>query len=442
MTSQWSSAPRVVAADLHSDASHQEKSAAHRSALTGRPTPAIVVLSSLFPSSKRPLAGVFIKERMRRVAEELPVTVVSPQPWFPLQSLLRLRWPSYRPALPAREVVDGLEVIRPRFLAVPGVLRRLDGLMMAVASLAAVRRLRQGGRADVIDAHFLYPDGYAAARLGRWLGLPVTVTLRGTEPGHAMQPALRSRMRCAVLAARRVFSVSDSLRQLALDLGAPRERTRVVGNGVDLREFSPIPRDEARRRLGLPASAKVLVSVGGLVERKGFHRVIECMPVLREQFGDVQYVVVGGPSPEGDWTERLRTLVAALGLQSCVHFLGPMRPADLRVPLSAADVFTLATRNEGWANVFLEAMACGLPVVTTRVGGNAEVVCRPELGTVVQFGDQHALCDALADALTRRWDREAIRRYAADNSWDRRVATLVAEFCALAAELPTSVAAR
>ncbi|GAB4468873.1 MAG: glycosyltransferase family 4 protein [Burkholderiaceae bacterium] len=379
---------------------------------------------------------------MRRVAAEIPVTVVSPQPWFPLQSLIRLRWPGYRPKLPVRETVDGMEVIRPRFLAAPGVLRRLDGFMMAVGALATVRSLRRLGRASVIDAHFLYPDGYAATLLGRWLGLPVTVTLRGSEPRHAMQPALRRRMRRALQVAERVFSVSDSLRRLAIDLGARPERTRVVGNGVDLRQFNPIPRDEARERLGLPASAKVLVSVGGLVERKGFHRVIECLPALRERFGDVHYLIVGGPSPEGDWTERLKALVAQLGLQTCVHLLGPVSPADLRVPLSAADVFALATRNEGWANVFLEAMACGLPIVTTQVGGNAEVVCRPELGIVVPFGDHDALCRALVDALTRSWDPGAIRRYAAENTWDRRVATLIAEFRAVEAEALTGATLR
>lgn len=407
-----------------------------------RAAPAIVVLSSLFPSANRPLAGIFIKERMRRVAAELPVTVVSPQPWFPLQSLLRLRWPGYRPALPAYESVDGLEVIRPRFLAVPGMLRRFDGFMMAIGAFGTLRKLRRAGRADILDAHFLYPDGYAATRLGRWLGVPVTVTLRGTEPGHAGCSVLRLRMRSAVRAARRVFSVSDSLRRLAIELGAEQERTRVVGNGVDLLHFSPVPQDQARQGLGLPPDAKVVISVGGLVERKGFHRVIECLPTLRQRLGDVHYLVVGGPSPEGDWGPQLKALVERMGLRSCVHFLGPVRPAELRIPLSAADVFALATRNEGWANVFLEAMACGLPVVTTRVGGNAEVVCRPDLGTVVPFGDHGALCDALADALTRRWDRDAIRRYAAENTWDRRVTTLVAEFRALDEECRTSDVSR
>ncbi len=144
--------------------------------------PALVVFSSLFPSEQEPLAGVFIRERMFRVAKVLPVTVVSPQPWFPLQWLLRYLWPGYRPAKATHDSMSGIEVLRPRFLALPGILRRFDGFFMALASKAAIRRLARQGRADLIDAHFGYPDGYAASLLGRWLQLPVTVTLRGTEP--------------------------------------------------------------------------------------------------------------------------------------------------------------------------------------------------------------------------------------------------------------------
>lgn len=397
--------------------------------------PALVVVSSLFPSATQPLAGVFIKERMRRVAGELPVTVISPQPWFPLQSLLRVVRPGYRPPLPRAETVDGLTVLRPRFLAVPGALRRLDALMMSLSLTRAVRRLRKAGLADLLDAHFLYPDGCAAARVGRRLGLPVIVTLRGTESRHASAPALRRQMQRALQRVDRALAVSDSLRQVAIALGAPRERTRVVGNGVDLDRFSPVDRIDARRRLGLPLDATVLVTVGGLVERKGFHRVIDLLPVLRTKLGrPVHYLVVGGPSPEGDMSAQLRAQVAELGLQESVKFVGPLAPDELKWPLSAADVFVLSTRNEGWANVFLEAMGCGLPVVTTRVGGNAEVVRSPELGTVVPFGDRDALGVAIADALTRGWDREAIRRYASDNTWSRRVADLVGEFHAVMQE--------
>jgi glycosyltransferase involved in cell wall biosynthesis len=122
---------------------------------------------------------------------------------------------------------------------------------------------------------------------------------------------------------------------------------------------------------------------------------------------------------------ELEAQVARLGLAGRVHFLGVLPPDELKTPLSAADVFVLATGNEGWANVFLEAMACGLPVVTTDVGGNADVVCRAELGTIVPFGDAAALQQALDNALNADWDRFAILDYARANRWDKRVAQLL-----------------
>ena len=390
--------------------------------------PALVVFSSLFPSSEEPLAGIFIRERMFRVGRVLPLVVVSPQPWFPGQSLLR-RWkPGYRPDKARFEMQHGIEVYRPRFLALPGVLRRLDGFLMALGAFATVRKLRREGRADVIDAHFAYPDGVAAAHVGRWLGLPFTITLRGTEPRHASQAELRSQIGRALKAAARVFSVSASLRATALELGVSGGRALVIGNGVDLKNFFPIPPREARAALGLPAQARVLVSVGGLIERKGFHRVIDRLPALLRRFPDLHYLVVGGACPEGDWTDRLQSQVSALGLNDRVHMLGALPSTELRIPLSAADVFVLATSNEGWANVFLEAMACGVPVVTTRVGGNAEVVCSDALGIVVPYGDGDALESAIAEALTMVWDRGAIRRYAEANEWGRRVEVLVNQF--------------
>jgi len=394
--------------------------------------PALVVFSSLFPSSEEPLAGIFIRERMFRVGRVLPITVVSPQPWFPGQGLLRLWKPGYRPGKSRLDVQHGVEVHRPRFLALPGMLRSLDGLCMAIGAFATVRKLKRSGRADILDAHFVYPDGVAASWLGRWLKLPFTITLRGTEPRHAGHAALRSQMARAAKTAARVFSVSASLRATALELGAPSAQALVVGNGVDLKSFYSIPRDNARNELGLPPDARVLVSVGGLVERKGFHRVIDCLPALLKRFPDLHYLIVGGPCPEGDMTDQLRSQVDVLGLADRVHFLGSLPPERLHVPLSAADVFVLATSNEGWANVFLEAMACGLPVVTTRVGGNAEVVCSDDLGKVVPFGDKDALTSAIAAALTRSWDRAAIRQYAEANTWDRRVELLVEQFGRLA----------
>jgi glycosyltransferase involved in cell wall biosynthesis len=323
-------------------------------------------------------------------------------------------------------------VHQPRFLSVPGIAKSLDGILLALSLYRPMKRLQAQIGFDVIDAHFGYPDGYAAVLLGRWLKCPVTITLRGTEVRHAADPALRQRLVKALTGATRIFTVSDSLRRLALELGVPAERVQVVANGVDADKFYPVDRAVARARYKLPAGAKVLITVGGLVERKGFHRVIELLPALLQRFPDLHYLIVGGASAEGDWGPRLQQQVADLGLQERVHFLGTVAPDALREPLSAADVFVLSTRNEGWANVLLEAMACGLPVVTTDVGGNAEVVARSALGTVVPFDDSAALQEALSDALGRQWDRDGIIAYARDNGWDKRIALLVAEFTRLA----------
>lgn len=382
------------------------------------------MFSALFPSAARPGAGLFIRERMFRVAQHRPLAVVSPQPWFPGQSLIRLLRPGYRPQAPALEIQQGIRVYHPRYLSVPGLLRQFDGWSMALASVGLMRKLKRQG-AQLIDAHFTYPDGEAATRLGRWLGLPATITLRGTEVPHSRSPVLRPRLSRTLKSTARVFSVSDSLRRLAIELGAAVEKTEVVGNGIDTERFQPVARAAARARFGLPDSAKVLISVGGLVERKGMHRVIEVLPALLKHHPDLHYLIVGGASPEGDNRTELTAQVARLGLADRVHFLGALPSDELKWPLSAADVFVLATRNEGWANVFLEAMACGLPVVSTDVGGNVEVVCREELGSIVPFGDSAALQQALDAALDKEWDRAAILDYARDNHWDKRVAQLL-----------------
>lgn len=393
--------------------------------------PRLLVYSSLFPSSTSPNAGLFIRERMFRVAKQLPVIVVSPRPWFPGQELIRRFRPHVRQRTSKQELQDGVTVYYPRFFSVPLIFKQFDGVFMALGSYMLLRRLGRLKRYTLLDAHFAYPDGYAATLLCKWLRLPMSITLRGTEVPHSRNRWLRPYLVRALLRANRIFSVSESLRQHAIALGVNPGKIQVVANGVDADKFYPLDRLEARRRLCIAADAMVLVSVGALVERKGFHRVIKVLPELIETHPNLQYLIVGGASAEGDMRTELEQLVSRMGLNNFVHFLGTMPPTELKWPLSAADLFVLATGNEGWANVFLEAMACGLPVIATDVGGNAEVVCRPDLGTIVPFGDQAALRDALQAALSRTWDRERIRAYAEENAWDTRIASLTDEFSAL-----------
>jgi teichuronic acid biosynthesis glycosyltransferase TuaC len=396
------------------------------------------VFSSLFPSDAQPMAGLFIRERMFRLGKRLPVVVLSPQPWFPLQSVIRWLWPGYRRLGKKAEIMNGIEVYRPRFLSLPGTLRHLDGFSMALFSYLTIRRLRKRFSFNVIDSHFAYPDGYAATRLGKWINVPVTITLRGTEVPLAGIPLRRRRIIRALRDATRLFNVCRSLQQHAVSLGAPSERSVTISNGVDIEKFHPVDKAEVRKMLNIPADAKVLISVGALIERKGMHRIIQLIPKLRQQHHELIYLIAGGSSGEGDWQAMLESMVRNLSLGGIVRFLGPVPPEDLHKALSASDVFVLATRNEGWANVFLEAMACGLPVVSTDVGGNSEVVCHNFLGSIVPFDDQDAMLAALANALERTWNRQAIIEYATDNAWERRIDELEAEFRQIVATATTT----
>ncbi len=404
-------------------------------------SPRLVVFTMVFPHPGQPGAGLFVRERMFRTGKHFPLTVVAPVPWFPFQRLIR-RWrPHFRPPAPRAEIQDGFEVLHPRFFSVPGFFKCLDGWSLALCTLPMMLRLKREGRLDLIDSHFAYPDGYAATLIGRWLRLPVTITLRGTEVPISRTRLRRRMMIAGLKRAAKIFSVADSLKRHVIDMGIAADKILVVGNGVDTQKFQAVHKDEARRELGIAPDAQVLISVGGLVERKGMHRVMECLPLLKQRYPRLQYLIVGGASAEGDWGVKLKGMAADLGLGDSVRFLGPVAPEKVKVPLSAADVFVLSTRNEGWANVFLEAMACGLPVVTTLVGGNAEVVCRPEYGRLVPFGVADELAKAIADALDTHWDRARIIEYARANSWDSRVAVLRREFVQLATAHKEAVSA-
>ena len=390
--------------------------------------PKLAVFSTLFPNAGQPNAGVFVRERMFRVGKKIPVIVIAPIPWFPFQGLIR-RWrPHFRPSAPAFEYQDGYEVFHPRFFSIPGLLKSFDGFFMAMGCRKLIRHLRSKDKFNIIDAHFGYPDGYAATLLGKWFSVPVCITMRGTEVPHAKSFLKRRHLIKAMERASQLFSVSSSLKEHAVNLGIDESKIQVVGNGVDVERFYPVSKEVARQQVRIPQEAKVLITIGGLVERKGFHRVIEVMPSLMEKHPNLHYLIVGGASAEGDWSEKLKSMVVDAGLQSRVHFLGTMSPDKINIPLSAADVFVLSTRNEGWANVILEAMACGLPVVASDVGGNAEVVANKHIGTIVPFGDRDTLCDELGLALSRKWDHEAIIDYAKANSWNKRVDLLVSVF--------------
>jgi len=201
----------------------------------------------------------------------------------------------------------------------------------------------------------------------------------------------------------------------------PADRVRVIPNGIDPTVFSPMVRREARRLCGLPESATVLLTVAGIYEGKGQHAVVDVLPSLVARYPDALYVVVGSPRRGEAYERRLQGAIRKLGLDRHVLFAGPRPQAELRAWFSAADVSVLATQSEGWPNALLESLACGTPVVASRVGGSPEIVRHGEDGLLVPYGDAAALRDALLRAVEQPWDRDAIVRHTQRFDWSESV---------------------
>jgi teichuronic acid biosynthesis glycosyltransferase TuaC len=374
----------------------------------------VLTFTSLFPNAGEPLLGVFVQQRMAHFAQRKGnnVTVVAPVAYFP-SWLPFSRWENKR-RIPAYENIRGLEVYHPRYPLIPKVSMLFQGYSMFAASLSVVRRLHGDRAFDCIDAHYVYPDGFAAVLLGKRLGLPVIVSARGTDmnlfPSFRL---IRPMIRWTLENAAGTIGVCETLREAMVEMGASENHSTTIGNGIDLARFSPLDRQEARLRLGIPADAEVIVSVGALIPRKGYHFLIPALAKISSKHPNLRLYIIG----EGESRSQLATLARANDVQDRVFLMGSKPNEDLRVWYSAADISCLVSSREGWANVLLESLACGTPVVATRVWGAPEVITSPELGVLVEQRVQ-PIADGLEVALRKQWDRELLIRYAASRTWD------------------------
>lgn len=375
----------------------------------------VLVLTTVYPNEKQPNLGIFVHERIRHVSKLCEVKVLAPVPYFPLAGLIKEKY-SHR--ITRIEYQQGIEVHHPKFFVTPGIMKFLDGLFLFLSSIYSVRKIKKTFNFDLIDAHFVYPDGFAAVLLSILFRKPVTITLRGTLNRLINYKMRRLEIKFALKNANKIISVSAYLVKLAQSLGIEKEKFEVIPNGVDTSKFQVLGKMECRSKLCIPLNKKVIISVGALVYRKGHHRIMEILPDLIKKYHDLLYLVVGGGSVEGNISEILREQIKRLKLTEYVRLTGEVPHEKVNEYLCASDIFVLPTQYEGWANVFLEAMACGLPVITTNVCGNSEVVQNNEIGLLVPFGDREALLAAVDKALSANWDREAIIRYAHSQNWE------------------------
>ncbi len=371
-----------------------------------------LLFSSLYPSSVRPIHGIFVETRLRHLIEsgEVQARVVAPVPWFPSRNPRFGEYAQFA-ATPALEHRNGLEVHHPRYLLLPKVGMNMAPYAMALGALPTLRRLqREGFDFDLIDAHYYYPDGVAASLLAKWLGKPFVVTARGTDLNLIPQyPFPRRLILQTAQRAHASIGVCQALMDSLRDLGAEAGKLHALRNGVDLERFVPEPREQARQRLGLAPQGTYLLSVGHLIERKGHHIAIEALASLP----GVQLLVAGSGPEQG----ALQAQAKRLGVDERVHWVGVVPQAELKWWYSAANALALCSSREGWANVLLEAMACGTPVIATNIWGTPDVVSAPAAGVLMQARDAQSLVLAWHQLHARLPLREDTRRHAEGFSW-------------------------
>ncbi len=335
-------------------------------------------------------------------------TVLAPVPYFPISHPMFGGYSVYARA-PMHEVRHGIDVWHPRYPVIPKFGSRWTPASLYRAGLAAVRRLEARGLSfDVIDAHYLYPDGVAAARLASTLKLPVVITGRGTDLTLIpLEPGPRGQIQAAIREASALIAVCDDLGQRLVELGAPQERTLVLRNGVDLDLFSEGDREGCRAALDIKGF--VLLSVGSLIARKGHDLAIEA--VARRP--DCTLLIAGG----GPRRAELESLARRLGVSDRVRLLGETPHHELPNLYRAADALVLASEREGWANVLLEAMACGTPVIATDVNGTGEVVRGRAAGLLIRQRTPDAIAETLDRLRGEMPDRRSTRRYAELFGW-------------------------
>ena len=370
-----------------------------------------LVLSTLYPNTAQPRHGIFIENRIRDQVRSgrIEARVMAPVPWFPISNKIFGDYAKFAQA-PKKEERHGIPITYPRYPLIPKFGMTVAPALLAASLIRPIQKIiAEGFDFDVLDTYYFYPDGVAAILLGRHFRKPVVISALGTDINLIPQYTLpRKMIQWAARNAAGITTVCQALKDGLVDLGVPENSVRVVLHGVDLQLFQP-PANREELRINMGLKRRTLLSVGHLIERKGHHIAIEALKSLP----DMELIIAG----DGPDEAALKRLANTCGVDSRVRFLGHVNQGDLRTYYGAADALILASSREGIANVLLEAMACGTPVVATKVWGAPEVITSPEAGVLVPERNAEALAASIRTLFGHYPDRHATRRFVERYSW-------------------------
>jgi glycosyltransferase involved in cell wall biosynthesis len=384
----------------------------------------VLALSTLYPNAVNPRFGTFVARSLEALAKrgDWRVTLVNPIGLPPL-ALGR-----YRPLadLPGSSEEGGITIHRPHFTLIPRIGARRNAAAIARAVLPLVRRIHSETPIDMLDAQFFFPDGPAAAEIARATGLPLSIKARGSDIGFwGAHGYARDQMLSAAQTATGLLAVSRDLAGQMAAMGMDGNKITVHYTGLDRDRFRPFGHTQLRgqlsRELGfaMPDNVPLLACVGALIERKGQGIAIEALLDIP----GARLVLIG----KGEDEARLRAQSISEGVADRVHFAGSIDHDLMPLILSAADVMVLPTVSEGLANAWVEALACGTPVVTSDVGGAREIITCDTAGRLVER-NAAAVAAGINAVLNNPPPREAVAALTESFSWESNAAGLAAHY--------------
>jgi glycosyltransferase involved in cell wall biosynthesis len=375
----------------------------------------LLVITNNYPDAQdRYIGGVFVKEQIRQISRSFDkVLVICPLP-YGIGEIRGIKQRSY--------THDNVEIRFLRYFNFPFFFFSGRRAWLALEERAVRRELRARQLMfDCVHAHYTWPSGMIATSLFSDTRVPVIITehtSKTLDQAIAKKDPLflQAWSRCD-----RVIRVRRGDIERFHQVGVPKERVSFVPNGYDSQKFKILDAEACRKHLQLPIAGKIVLSVGSLRSVKGHAYLIMAMAKLVSEGVDASCVIVG----EGGLRRKLEKLSTRLHVQDAVRFAGNRPHSEIPTWINACDILAIPSLSEGNPTIMFEALGCGRPVVASRVGGIGEVIDDGEQGFLVAPSDSEELARRIKDALNRDWDREQIRSYAEQFSWERIASQIV-----------------
>ncbi len=378
----------------------------------------ILVLSHMYPHNLEPAKEVFVEEEVNALAKSHQIKVVSPVPYFPPIRFFK-KWYQKR-LISSHEVKNSVEIFRPRFIALPRALFYfLAGYSYLFSVYGVIRKIRREFGFEIIHAHNVYPDGFAAVILGTIFRKKVVITAHGLDVnGLLKQRSIRFVSLSIIGQADKIIAVSSSLKDELIKLGIRPGKIEIIHNGVDVNRFYPMDKNNLLEHLKLAKGTQRIIYVGGIIWSKGLKYLLEAFKIVKEKRGRVELLMLGGVT--GTYWEReaaeIKNLTKELAIDESVKFLGKMPNEKIPQWMNLSDVLILPSLSEGFGVVLIEALSCGIPVISTKCGGPQDIV-NDKVGELIDPKDPDGLAEAVIYVLENRekYDSAKLRDYAVRN---------------------------